>query len=329
VKIEIRGQCVAENHTKKRAKNGSRTGINMDSKRMFQEKPKGAFREKLQSTQFLVTGEVTSPKGVDVSAALENMRRIQGFADAVNVTDNQCATLHMSSLAFSRLVIDSGYTDPVMQMTCRDRNRLGLQADLLGAAALGIPNLLVMSGDHPICGDHPTAKAVYDLDSVQLLKTIDQMKRGYALSGNSLSQAPDFCVGVVSNADPNERLQMMKLEKKLSFNVDFIQTQAVFDVEKFKEFLELADTDVAVLAGIIPLRSAQMARHMNANVPGISVPDEICERVDNAEDPVSEGVTIAAELIEQLKPICRGIHMMPVGEHTNTEKILKKAHILD
>ena len=295
--------------------------VNMDSK--------GTFKEKLKSTQFLVTGEVTSPKGVDTVLALESMRQIRGFVDAINVTDNQCATLHMSSLAFSRLVIDNGYPDPVMQMTCRDRNRLGLQADLLGAAALGIPNILVMSGDHPKCGDHPTAKAVYDLDSVQLLKTIDQMKKGYSLSGNILSKAPDFCVGVVSNADPDERLQIMKLEKKLSFGVDFIQTQAVFDIEKFKEFLELADTDVAVLAGIIPLRSAQMARYMNANVPGISVPDEICERVDNATDPVAEGVAIAAELIEQLKPVCRGIHMMPIGTHTNTEKILKKAHILD
>jgi len=301
--------------------NGLQTRVNMDSK--------GTFKEKLQSTQFLVTGEIPSPKGADASSALKNMRQIQGFADAVNVTDNQCATLHMSSLAFSRLVIDSGYPDPVMQMTCRDRNRLGLQADLLGAAALGIPNILVMSGDHPKCGDHPTAKAVYDLDSVQLLKTIEQMKKGYSLSGNSLSKAPDFCVGVVSNADPGERLQMLKLEKKLSFGVDFIQTQAVFDVEKFKEFLELADTDVSVLAGIIPLRSTRMVRHMNANIPGISIPKELCERIYNAEDPVSEGVAIAAELIEQLKPVCRGVHIMPVGAHTNTEKILKKAHILD
>lgn len=305
---------------KETVKGGSRAAANMGLK--------GTFKEKLQSTQFLVTGEISSPKGTDVLPAIENMRLIREFVDAVNVTDNQCATLHMSALAFSRLVIDNGYPDPVMQMTCRDRNRIGLQADLLGAAALGIPNILVMSGDHPKCGDHPTAKAVYDLDSVQLLKTIEQMKKGYALSGSSLPMAPDFCVGVVSNADPTERLQLMKLEKKLSSGVDFIQTQAVFDIESFKEFLELADTGVPIIAGIIPLRSAQMVRHMNDNIPGISIPDELCDRVCSAEDPVAEGMAIAAKLIRQLKPICRGIHMMPVGEHTNTEKILKKARIL-
>ncbi|MDV0446019.1 Bifunctional homocysteine S-methyltransferase/5,10-methylenetetrahydrofolate reductase [Methanimicrococcus sp. At1] len=290
---------------------------------------KSTFKEKLKTPQFLVTGEVSPPKGVDFSPAIENMKMIQGFVDAINVTDNQCATLHMSSLAFARLMIENGYSEPVMQLTCRDRNRIGLQADLLGAAALGIPNLLVMSGDHPKCGDHPTAKAVYDLDSVQLLKTISQLKKGYDFSGNSLSGTPDFCVGVVSNADPNERLQIMKLEKKLSFDVDFIQTQAIFDIEKFKEFLEKVDTDVPIIAGIIPIRSVQMARYMDNNIPGISIPSEIHERVAASADPVAEGMTIAAELIEQLKPVCRGVHMMPVGAHTYTEKILKQANILE
>ncbi|WNY28811.1 Bifunctional homocysteine S-methyltransferase/5,10-methylenetetrahydrofolate reductase [Methanimicrococcus stummii] len=286
------------------------------------------FKEKLKSPKFIVTGEVSPPKGIDCSSAIENMKLIQGFTDAINVTDNQCATLHMSSLAFARLMIENGCSDPVMQMTCRDRNRIGLQADLLGAAALGIPNLLVMSGDHPRCGDHPTAKPVYDLDSVQLLQTIAQLKSGFDFSGNALSGAPDFCVGVVSNADPNERLQIMKLEKKLSFDVDFIQTQAIFDIDKFKEFLEKVDTDVPIIAGIIPIRSAQMARYMDNNIPGITIPDEIHARIQNAEDPVTEGMEIAAELIKQLKPVCRGIHMMPVGAHTYTEKILKTARVL-
>lgn len=290
---------------------------------------KSTFKDKLNSPQFLVTGEVSPPKGTDFLSAIENMKSIQGFVDAINVTDNQCATLHMSSLAFARLMIENGYSDPVMQLTCRDRNRIGLQADLLGAAALGIPNILVMSGDHPKCGDHPTAKPVYDLDSVQLLKTVNHLKKGYDFSGNSLSGAPEFCVGVVSNADPNERLQLMKLEKKLSFGVDFIQTQAVFDIDKFKEFVEKADTDVPIIAGIIPIRSAQMARYMDNNIPGISIPDEIHERIQSSDDAVAEGMAIAAELIEQLKPVCRGIHMMPVGAHTYTEKILKKARVLE
>lgn len=295
-------------------------GVNMGSK--------STFKEKLKTHDFLITGEVSPPKGIDFSSATEDMKMIRGFVDAINITDNQCATLHMSSLAFARLMIENGYSEPVMQMTCRDRNRIGLQADLLGAAALGIPNLLVMSGDHPKCGDHPTAKPVYDLDSVQLLKTIAQLRKGYDFSGNSLSGAPDFCVGVVSNADPDERMQIMKLEKKLSFDVDFIQTQAVFDIDKFGDFLDKIDTDVPIIAGIIPIRSAQMMRYMDSMIPGISIPDQIQKRILSAKDPAAEGRTIAAELIKQLKPLCRGVHMMPVGAHTHTESILKKAKIL-
>jgi 5,10-methylenetetrahydrofolate reductase len=276
----------------------------------------------------LITGEVSPPKGTDISATLKNARMIQKFSDAVNVTDNQCATLHMSSLAFSKILLDQGFSDPVMQLTCRDRNRLGLQSDLLGAAAFGISNLLIMSGDHPMTGDHPSAKPVYDLDSVHLLKLIQKMKQGSDFSDHSLFGAPDFCVGVVTNADPTERLQLMKLEKKLAFDVDFIQTQAVFDIEKFKEFLEKTGTDVPILAGIIPLRSAQMIRHMNQNVSGITVPDELLERILAAEDPVEEGIQIASELIVRLRPLCRGIHMMPIGSHLSTEKILKAAHLL-
>ena len=289
---------------------------------------KNSLKNKLQSKQFLITGEILPPKGIEVLPAFENLKKIQDFSDAINVTDNQCATLHMSPLVFSKLILEYGYPSPIMQMTCRDRNRMGLQADLLGAAAFGIPNILVMGGDHPKCGDHPTAKPVYDLDSVQLLKTIDQMKKGYDFSGNLLSGAPDFCVGVVSNADPKERLQIMKLEKKLAYDVNFIQTQAVYDIEKFKEFLELINTDVPIIAGIIPIRSLHMIQHMNNNIPGILIPDDIIERVETSENPVDEGIAIAAELIEKLKPICRGIHMMPVGSHTNTEKILKQAHVL-
>ena len=296
------------------------SGINMNS---------STFKQKLRSSEFLITGEISPPKGIDVSSAILDLKAIQGFTDAINVTDNQCATLHMSSLAFARLMIEHGCSDPVMQLTCRDRNRIGLQADLLGAAVLGIPNILVMSGDHPVCGDHPTAKPVYDLDSVQLLKIVQELKNGFDFSGNALSGAPEFCVGVVSNADPSERLQMMKLHKKLSFDVDFIQTQAVFDIEKFKEFVELADTDVPIIAGIIPIRSAQMALYMDNNIPGITIPSEIHERIQSSENSVLEGMAIAAESIQELKKVCRGIHMMPVGAHTYTEKILKEAKVLD
>ncbi|MCL2142236.1 MAG: methylenetetrahydrofolate reductase, partial [Methanimicrococcus sp.] len=169
---------------------------------------------------------------------------------------------------------------------------------------------------------------VYDLDSIQLLKLIQKMKQGSNFSDQPLFGAPDFCVGVVTNADPAERMQLVKLEKKLVSGVDFIQTQAVFDIEKFKAFLEKANTDVPILAGVIPIRSAQMMQYMNQNVPGIAVPDELSERILAAEDPIKEGISIASDLIVKLKPLCRGIHMMPVGSHISTEKILKAAHLL-
>ena len=287
-----------------------------------------SFKEKLLSNRFLITGEISPPKGTDISTPLANAKKLQKFADAVNVTDNRRAMLHMSSISFSKILLDHGFSDPVMQITCRDRNRIGLQSDLLGAAALGIPNLLIMSGDHPATGDHPSAKSVYDLDSIQLLGLIQKMKKGVDFSDRPLFGAPDFCVGVVANTDPAERLQLMKLDKKLAAGVDFIQTQAVFDIEKFKEFLEKVNTDVPILAGVIPIQSAQMIRHMNQKVPGIAIPDEVLERIVAAEDPIKEGVQIASELIVELKPLCRGVHMMPIGPHTNTEKILKDAHLL-
>jgi 5,10-methylenetetrahydrofolate reductase len=233
----------------------------------------------------------------------------------------------MSPVALGKLLVDRGQ-EVIVQMTCRDRNRLALQSDLLGASALGIRNICVMTGDHPIKGDHPGTKPVYDLDSVQLLSLIRSMGEGFDLAGNELEGSPDFVTGVVSNIDPSQFMQILKLEKKVSMGADFIQTQAVYDLGHFEQFLDnISHMEVPVLAGVIPLKSARMARFMNKNVPGIKVGDELIGRMERAEDPSNEGLIICAEQIKQLRKMCRGIHLMPIGHHRYTPQLLEMAGI--
>ncbi|HML25891.1 MAG TPA: methylenetetrahydrofolate reductase [Methanomethylovorans sp.] len=281
------------------------------------------FREKLQSHEFIITTEITPPKGVGTSSFLSDAEQLKQHVDAFNVTDNQRAVMRMSPLAVGKLLKDAGH-EIILQITCRDRNRLALQSDLLGAWALGIQNICVMTGDHTTKGDHPGAKPVFDLDSVQLLEVVRKLKEGHDLSGNSLEQPPDFVVGAVSNTDPTQPMQHIKLRKKVSMGLDFIQTQAVYDAEEFACFLEkISDIDVPIIAGVIPLRSAKMARFMNTSIPGIRIPDGLITRMENAEEPVQEGMKIAVQLIRELKNMCRGIHLMPIGQHTDSKQILK------
>jgi 5,10-methylenetetrahydrofolate reductase len=287
------------------------------------------FRDKLQSDRFIITTEITPPKGVETSSFLTDAQQLRQYVDAFNVTDNQRAVMRMSPIAVGKILKDAGY-ETIVQLTCRDRNRLALQSDLLGAWALGIRNICVMTGDHTTKGDHPGAKPVYDLDSVQLLEVVRKLNQGYDLSGNSLEHSPDFVVGAVSNTDPAQPMQHIKLRKKVSMGVDFIQTQAVYDTEEFARFLEkISDVDVPIIAGVIPLKSAKMARFMNSNIPGIRVPDELIARMENTEEPVQEGLEIAAQLICELKSMCRGIHLMPVGQHTHTQELLKMSGLTE
>jgi methylenetetrahydrofolate reductase (NADPH) len=280
------------------------------------------FREKLNSSKFLVTAEVSPPKGTNFSASLENARQLKGIADALNVTDNQCSIMHMSSLAFSKLLLDEGH-EPIMQLTCRDRNRIGLQSDLLGAHALGIQNVCLMTGDFPSCGDQPGSKPVYDLDSVQHLQVVKKFNTGVDLTGKKLDGGTSFCTGAVSGINSEKPLQIIKLEKKVKSGADFIQTQAVYDVGMFEEFMEaISHLEVPVIAGLIPLRSLSMAEFMNKNISGISVPEEIVFRMKEASDPVEEGLTIASETIKELTKLSRGVHIMPIGSHKNTPKLL-------
>jgi len=273
------------------------------------------FREKIEAGKFVVTSEVGPPKGADARALLEDAELIRGRVDAINVTDLQSSVMRLGSLAVSSMLVQKGF-EPVYQLTCRDRNRLALQSDLLSAAALGIENILVLTGDHPVMGDHPEAKPVFDLDSVQLLEAVRGLQEGFDMKGNKLEgNPPRFCVGAVVNpgADPLEP-QIARMEIKIASGAQFFQTQAVYDVKLFERFIEKTKhLKTTILAGIVLLKSAGMARYMNKNVAGVFVPDALVKEMEDSRDKAAQSVEIAARLIKELKPMCQGIHIMPIG----------------
>ncbi len=285
------------------------------------------FRQKLKSGKFILTAEVSPPKGIDTAGMRKDAGMIKDIVDAVNVTDNQRAIMRMSPLAACGILERKG-CETIMHLTCRDRNRLALQSELLGAWAVGVKNILVMSGDHPAKGDHEGAKPVYDLDSVQLLGLIRELNGGSDLSGNLLQGKPEFCAGAVTGTELNEP-GLMKLEKKIKMGARFIQTQAVFDTDRFSDFMDkvndIGSKRVKVIAGIIPLRSEKSTQFLNRNIAGIRVPDSITRDMHAAKNPVFRGMEIAAELIKELKGLCDGVNIMPIGDHENTAGILEMA----
>ncbi|MBM3249347.1 MAG: 5,10-methylenetetrahydrofolate reductase [Candidatus Omnitrophica bacterium] len=282
------------------------------------------FKEKIQAGKFLVTSEIGPPKGIETKKLLEDAELIRGRVDAINVTDLQSSVMRLGSLAVCSLLKQNGF-EPVFQVTCRDRNRLALQSDLLSAAALGIENVLILTGDYPTLGDHPEAKPVFDLDSVQLLKVAGSLQQGVDMKGNKLEGAPPkFCLGAVVNpgADPLEP-QIIKMEKKVAAGAEFFQTQAVYDVRVFESFLnKIKHLKVPVMAGIVLLKSAGMARFMNKNVAGVSVPDDLIKEMEETKDKVARSVEIASCLIKELIPMCQGIHIMPIGWDKVVPKVL-------
>ena len=263
----------------------------------------------------MLTSEIGPPKGIEVKGMLDDAELIRGRVDAINVTDLQSSVMRLGSLAVSSLLKQKGF-EPVFQLTCRDRNRLALQSDLLSAAALGIENILILTGDHPTMGDHPEAKPVFDLDSVQLLQVAGKLQEGFDMKGNKLTgMPPKFCLGAVVNpgADPIEP-QIIKMEKKIEAGAEFFQTQAIYDLKTFENFLNrIKHLKATILAGIVLLKSAGMARYMNKNVAGVSVPDNFIKEMEEAKDKAAKSIEIAARLIKELKPMCQGIHIMPIG----------------
>ena len=293
-----------------------------------------SFRKKLLSGKFTITAEISPPKGTDISGMIKEAVMVRGIVDAVSVTDNQRAIMRMSPLAACSALSQEGI-ETIMHLTCRDRNRLALQSELLGAALLGIKNVVVMSGDYPTKGDNPGAKPVYDLDSVQLLDMISSLNCGVDLSGNGLEGKTELFAGAVSNTELTEAA-FIKLEKKTRAGAKFIITQAVFDAGKFSEFMDkIHDTfgkQIKIIAGIIPLRSENSAQFLNKNIAGVKVPDDVIRRIKaagghKAMGSESAGMEIAADMIKELRDLCDGVHIMPIGTHKNTGKILEMAGI--
>ncbi len=290
----------------------------------------------LEDGRFAVTAEAGPPRGAVPSVIQRKGELLKPFCDALNVTDNQTAIVRMSSLSGCILLKQLG-TEPVMQIVCRDRNRIAIQSDILGAVALGIGNILCLSGDYPSFGDHPTAKSVFDLDSIQLIQLSAQMRdKKQFLSGEKISGEVPLFIGAVENpfADPFE-YRALRLAKKAKAGADFIQTQAIFDIGKFAEWMEMVtyrgvDKEVHILAGVIPIRTVGMARYMRDKVPGVNVPDEIVTRMEDAKDAREEGLKICLEIIEQIKDIpgVHGIHIMAVGWEDIVPTIVEKAGLL-
>lgn len=269
---------------------------------------------KLAASEFVITAEVAPPRGSDTSGLLKAAAFLAPFVDAINVTDNQGANMRMTPLVAAGLLVREGI-EPIMQLTCRDRNRLALQSDLLGAAAQGIHNILALSGDDIGCGDHRQGRSVFDLDSVLLLQTIDAMNRGLDMNGAPLSGATSFFAGAAAAPEVEPfAVTRPKLSKKGAAGARFFQTQAVFNPERLAFFCEnVQPLDVKVIAGILVLKSARMAEFINRAIPGLKVPEIIVERLKSAADPAAEGVRIAAETAVQCRTICAGVHIMAMG----------------
>jgi len=288
-----------------------------------------SLQSQLEAGKFVVTAEIGPLKGTDTTEIEEVAELLRGKVDAANVTDQQSSVMRLGSLATSHLLIDRGL-DPVFQMTCRDRNRIALQSDLLSAYVLGIRNVLALTGDLPSLGDHPQAKEVYDLDSVQLLWAIKQLNEGYDMVGNELAGKPVFFPGAavkpVSDTEAGFELQLIKMENKIKAGARFFQTQAIFDIDAFAKFMKRVEGfKTPILAGVIPLKSAGMARFMNANVAGVFVPEELINKMAEAEDKARTGIEIAANLIKELKGMCQGVHIMAIGWERKVPAILDAA----
>ena len=286
------------------------------------------FRESLAAGKFVITSEIGPPKGTHVQEMLADAELIRGRVDAINVTDLQSSVMRLGSMAVCHLLQEKGL-EPIFQMPCRARNRLALQADLLSAFVLGIKNVLALTGDYASLGDHPQAKPVFDLDSVNLLKVIKTLEGGTDMVGNALQGAPKFCVGAVVNPGGNPvEAQLFKMEKKIKAGATFFQTQAVYDVGAFENFMKRGVSfKVPVLAGIILLKSAGMARFMNKNVAGVFVPEPLIQKMAKAEDRVKTSIEIGAELIRNLKGMCQGVHIMPIGWESKVPALLDAAKL--
>ena len=287
----------------------------------------------LEAGHFAVTGELGPPQGADLGQMLEHAEGMKNHVEACNITDNQTAMVRTSSIACGASLVRRGI-EPVVQMVTRDRNRICLQSDLLGAHALGVRNVLCISGDHMKFGNEPGSKGVYDIDAIQMLKGFKDLRdEKKFMGGDALQGEIDYFLGAVANpfADPFE-YRVDRLEKKINAGASFIQTQCIFDIERFERWMELVRArglhkKVKILGGITPIKSLGAARYMKNNVSGIIIPDELIERLKAAEDKKAEGLTIAVETIQRLKEIegVAGVHVMAIAWEEKVPEIVERA----
>jgi methylenetetrahydrofolate reductase (NADPH) len=290
------------------------------------------LQQKIESKQFVVCAEISPPQSCDGDVIREKAQCLRGLVDAVNITDNQTAVVRLSSIASAKILLDEGF-EPIMQMTCRDRNRLAIQSDLLGAASLGIRNILCLTGDHQTIGDQPEARGVFDLDSIQLIAAVKTMNGGLLLSGTEMKKAPQFLIGAAANpfAEPLE-MRLIRLFKKIKAGARFIQTQPVFDMELFARWMEKVidmglHENAAILPGVMPVRSPKTLLWMKKNIPGVRIHAGFISRMSNARDPQEEGLALAVEMVRELKTMkgVRGVHLMPSLWESVTPTIIKEA----
>lgn len=292
-----------------------------------------SFKETLKSGKFVVTSEVAPPKGPNLEKMIHHIELLKDKVDAINVTDHQSSVMRYPSLGGALLIKEMG-GEPILQMTCRDRNRLALQADLLFAFSRGIANILCLTGDSVVLGDHKEAKGVFDLDSSQLLAAIRRLEKGKDLGGNDLEGTVSFCAGAIVTPEANPlEPQLIKFEKKVEAGAEFIQTQAVYDLDNFKRFMDYARSfPVKILAGIILLTSAPMARFMNKNVAGVRVPEELIAEMASAPKgrALEKGIEIAGRMIRQIRKekLCDGVHIMAIGKEEVVPDIMAAAGLI-
>ena len=288
--------------------------------------PLSRFSEALSSGKFTVTCELNPPKGVDLGPLFEKALALNGSVDAFNLTDSAGSNLAMAPIGAARLLAEKGI-ETILQIACRDRNRLALQSELLAAGALGLPNVLCMTGDPPGRGDHPEAKAVFDIDAIDLLRAVSSLASGNDFAGNALDGTPEIFAGAVVNPGASDLdKELARMEDKVKAGASFFQSQAVYDPVPFEKFMVRArGFGVPVLAGMIVLKSAKMARNLDANLPGVSVPQHIIDEMENAGDRATASIRITAELISQVKNLCDGVHIMAMGWESRVPAILSAA----
>ncbi len=280
--------------------------------------------ELLQSGNFVVTAEINPPKGVDMTDTLSRADVLSGLVDAVNLTDHPGSHMSVSPLALAPLIRERGL-EAILQVTCRDRNRIAIQGDLLAAHVLGVENVLCLTGDPVGAGDHPEAKTVFDLDSIRLLEAATSLNKGTDMGSNRLRGAPSFYLGAAVNPFASELAdEIIRMEEKITAGAQFFQSQAVFDTTQLAEFMAIVKPlGAPVIAGVILLKSGEMARNMNQNIPGVLVPDDLIAEMDSANDKAQAGIQITARIIREARDICDGVHIMAIGWERYIPQVLE------